>query len=108
MLTLVFKQHSNTRTNRTTRSQKQALKFMLELGEFQLPNQITAWQLDVVLGHALAVLSKEIDEAPLSCGTHCEEGGRCLHLQQVCRESNNVFQLSILDLLSNTSLKTFS
>ena len=47
-----FKHHDNS-----TRTQKQVLKSMLELsGKFQTPNQITAWQLGVTLGLALAVV----------------------------------------------------
>ena len=50
-------QRSFKNQNNSTRLQKEALKSMLVfLGKFQMSNQITAWQLHVVLGLALAVL----------------------------------------------------
>ena len=49
MLTLVFKHHSNARSMQPEQKN-------WHLGKFQMPNQIIAWQLDVVLGLTCAAL----------------------------------------------------
>ena len=48
--------------NTSSRAQKQALKYMLELlGKFQMPNQIAAWQLDDTTWPIYAVLVENDD-----------------------------------------------